>query len=153
MLTALFRIIFGLAAACLAAGIVQTLFVVTPFELAQVDSVALPESLANTGLLSLFAATHSAMFAAPFGLIAAVLGEWQHVRQLLYYALVGIVIAMAGVYALHLGENGGITILNPYALIAYFITGLMAGFVYWLAAGRFAGGRAYDADSIEEAVA
>ena len=139
MLAALTRIVFGLILACLTAGLVQTLFVVTPFDLANADAV--PESLANAGLLTLFAATHSAVFVAPFGVIAALLGEWQHVRQLLYYALIGIVIAMAGLFLLHMSEAGGLTILNPYALIAYFMTGLIAGLVYWLVAGRFAGSR------------
>ena len=140
MLAALARIIFGLLVACLVAGLVQTAFVVTPADLIDVSASALPGSLANAGLLSLFAATHTAMFVAPFGLIAGILGEWQHVRQLLYYALVGIVIAMAGLFALHMGEAGGLTILNPYALVAYFMAGLLAGATYWLVAGRFAGG-------------
>ena len=139
MIAALTRIIFGLIVACLTAGLVQTLFVVTPFDLASADAV--PESLANAGLLSLFAATHSAVFGTPFAVIAALLGEWQHVRQLLYYALIGIIIAMAGLFFLHMSEVGGLTILNPYALIAYFTTGLLAGFVYWLIAGQFAGNR------------
>jgi len=139
MLAALTRIIFGLIVACLTAGLVQTLFVVTPFDLATANAV--PASLANAGLLTLFAATHSAVFGTPFGMIAALLGEWQHVRQLLYYALIGIIIAMAGFFFLHMSEAGGLTILNSYALLAYFTTGLIAGFVYWLVAGRFAGNR------------
>lgn len=147
MLAALARIIFGLLLACLVAGIVQTLFVVTPFDIVSISGDAFTSSLANVGLLALFAATHTAMFVAPFGFIAAVLGEWQHVRQLMYYALIGIVIALAGLYALHLGEQGGMTILNPYAALAYFTTGLLAGFTYWLASGRFAGGYVVD-DSI-----
>lgn len=140
VLAAVARIIFGLIFACLVAGLVQTAFVVTPADLINMDSDTLPSGLANAGLLSLFAATHSAMFVAPFGLIAAVLGEFQNVRQLLYYALVGIVISIAGLFALHMGEAGGLTILNPYAALAYFMTGLLAGAAYWLAAGRFAGG-------------
>jgi len=140
MLTALARIIFGLIIACLIAGLVQTLFVVTPLDLYDVGADALPASLANAGFLSLLTATHSAMFVAPFGLIAAALGEWQHVRQLMYYALIGIAIAMAGWFALYVSEAGRLTIANPYALVAYFMTGLIAGFAYWLAAGRFAGG-------------
>lgn len=139
MLAAIGRILLGLIAACLAAGLVQTLFVVTPFDLMESD--AIPASLANAGLLALYAATHTAIFVAPFGLIAAALGEWQHVRQMLYYALIGIVIAMAGFFALYMSESGGLTILNPLALVAYFMTGLIAGFTYWLVAGRFAGGQ------------
>ncbi len=139
MLAALARIIFGLMLACLVAGLVQVLFVVTPLDLLNIGSDALPSSLANTGYLMLLTATHSAIFVAPFGLIAAVLGEWQHVRQLLYYALIGITIAMAGQFALYMSEAGGLTIANPYALVAYFMTGLISGFTYWLVAGRFAG--------------
>lgn len=142
MLAAIARILFGLIFACLIAGIVQTLFVVTPTDLVRLEGDALPAGLANAGLLSLFAATHSAEFVAPFGFIAAALGEWNSLRQLLYYTLIGIVIAMAGLFALYIGETtGGRTILNSYALVAYFMTGLSAGFAYWLVAGRFAGGR------------
>lgn len=152
MLAAIGRVLVGLIAACLVAGVVQTLFVVTPLDL--IDADAVPASLANAGLLALFAATHIAIFVAPFGLIAAALGEWQHVRQMLYYALIGIVIAMAGFFALYMGERGGMTILNPTALIAYFMTGLIAGFTYWLVAGRFAGGHhprhTFSTDSSEQ---
>ena len=140
MLAALARIFFGLFVACLVAGLVQTLFVVTPLDLLGAGSDALPASLANAGFLSLLTATHTAMFVAPFGLIAAALGEWQHVRQMLYYALIGIVIAMAGLFALYMSEANDLTIANPYALVAYFMTGLISGFTYWLVAGRFAGG-------------
>ncbi|MCH9764767.1 MAG: hypothetical protein K0U34_02060 [Alphaproteobacteria bacterium] len=140
MLASVARILFGLIVACLVAGLVQTAFVVTPADLAGLSADALPSGLANAGLLSLFAATHSAIFVAPFGIIAAALAEWQQVRQLLYYALVGIAIAMAGLFALHLSEVGGLSILNPYAMVAYFMTGLAAGSAYWLVAGRFAGG-------------
>ena len=138
MWAAVGRILLGLSIACLVAGLVQTLFVVTPIDLIESDDVA--ASLANAGLLTLYAATQTATFVAIFGVIAAALGEWQHVRQMLYYALIGIVIAMAGFFALYMGESGGLTILNPTALIAYFMTGLISGFTYWLVAGRFAGG-------------
>lgn len=147
MVRAIGRIILGLLLACLVAGLVQTLFVVTPFDLLDAEPGSSRASLANVGLLTLLTATHTAIFVAPFGLIAAVLGEWQHVRQLLYYALIGIVIALAGIAAIYLSETGRFTILNPYALVTYFITGLLAGFTYWLVAGRFAGGpeASYDA--------
>ena len=68
------------------------------------------------GLLTLAAATHSAMFAAPFALIGAGFGEWQRIGSWMYYVLVAIVIAAIGFLAQYWAEaQGEASIVNNYA--------------------------------------
>src|SRR5690606_17813540 len=93
-----------------------------------------------TGTLALLAATHSAIFAAPFVLVACVLGEWQNIRSVVFYTLAGVVIGLAGFLAQYSAEAvGQPTIINNYALKAYLTAGFFAGLAYWLFAGRSAG--------------
>jgi len=92
MILSFIRVFFGFVLACLAAGLTMVLFVFTPLEVTGMPS----DRLSEVGLLTLAAATHSAVFAAPFALIGAVFGEWQRVGGWLYYVLVAIVIAGIG---------------------------------------------------------
>ena len=138
MIGRMLRVIFGFVVACLAAGLTVVLFVYIPLELVDLQS----ERLSEVGMMTLFAATHSAVFAAPFALIGAGFGEWQRIGSWLYYVLVAIAIAAVGFLAQFWTEaQGEASILNTYAVTAFLITGFVAGFVYWLLAGRFAGGR------------
>jgi drug/metabolite transporter (DMT)-like permease len=138
MIGRIIRVIFGFALACLAAGLTVVLFVYTPLELVDLQS----ERLSEVGLLSLAAATHSAVFAAPFALIGAGFGEWQRIGSWMYYVLVAIAIAAIGFLAQFWTEaQGEASIVNNYAVTAFLLTGFVAGFVYWLFAGRFAGRR------------
>ncbi len=139
MIRALLRVLFGFVIACLVAGLVQVLFVVTPADLAsETDKVQ------GAAVLALMAATQSAVFAASFAFLVAVLGEWQAIRNWVFYALAGIAIAFAGFLVQYSGEAGQTTILNDYAFRAFLTTGFVAGFTYWLLAGRNAGGRGAD---------
>jgi hypothetical protein len=134
------RVIIGFVIACLAAGLSMVLFVYTPVELAG-DLAS--DRVSEAGLLALAAATHSAVFAAPFALIGAIIGEWQRIGSWMYYVLVAIVIAAIGFLAQYWTEGAGeASIVNNYAVTAFIVTGFVAGFVYWLFAGRYAGGRA-----------
>ncbi len=138
MIGRVLRVIFGFALACLAAGLTVVLFVYNPIELADLQS----ERLSEVVLMTLFAATHSAMFAAPFALIGAGFGEWQRIGSWMYYVLVAIAIAAIGFLAQFWTEaQGEATIVNSYAVTAFVLTGFVSGFVYWLFAGRFAGDR------------
>lgn len=130
MFVALVRFVLGFVAAVLVAGAVQVLFV------AGSDLVrgAAGGSLANLGLLVLLAATQSAVFAAPFAVLAAVFAGWMPIRSLLYYVAIGLAIALAGFLAQYVGEAGPETILNRYALSAYLISGFAGGFAYWYVA-------------------
>jgi drug/metabolite transporter (DMT)-like permease len=133
------RMIFGFVLACLAAGLTLVLFVYTPPELIDLKS----ERLSEVGLLSLAAATHGAVFAAPFALIGAGFGEWQRIGSWMYYVLVAIAIAGIGFLAQYWTEaQGQASIVNNYAVTAFLLTGFVAGFVYWFLAGRFARGPA-----------
>lgn len=135
MIGRIIRVIFAFVLACLAAGLTMVLFVYTPIEVVSLKS----ERMAEVGLLALAAATHSAVFSAPFALIGAVFGEWQRVGSLLYYLLLAIVIAGIGFAAQFFTESlGEASIVNGYAVAAFLLTGFVSGFVYWLLAGRYA---------------
>lgn len=142
MLRTVFRILFGLIVACLAAGLVQAMFVFTPLEVALGDQGGVPERVSTAGYFALVAATQSAVFATPFAVLAVVFGEWQGIRSWIYYAIAGLAIALAGFMAQYSSEGPGATIMNDYAFRAFLATGFLAGFVYWMAAGRRAGARA-----------
>jgi hypothetical protein len=136
MLGFMFRVLVGFVLACLAAGLTLVLFVYTPLELAGLAASVESTRLAEAGLLALAAATHTAVFSAPFALFGAVFGEWRRIRNPAYYALVGILIAALGFFAQYWSEAAGeLSILNTYALSAFVLTGLVAGVVYWLCAG------------------
>lgn len=151
MLRASVRILLGFIVACLVAGAVTVAFVVTPADIASLPAAARGERLASAGLLSLLAATHSAIFSFLFALIFIAVAEWYAIRSWIYYAVCGIAIAVAGFAALHSQEVEGYpTILNDYALRAYLTVGLLGGLAYWLVAGRRAGGRGADAGASKE---
>lgn len=128
MFVTIVRFILGFIAAVLAAGVVQVLFV------AGLDGVRAggPVPIEGMGLLILLAATQSAVFAAPFALLAAVVAAWLPTRSRLYFIAAGLAIGLGGFFAQHVGESGPSTILNRYALTAYAVSGLAAGLVYWL---------------------
>lgn len=148
------RIFFGFLLACLVAGIVTVLFVDTPVELSQLAGIPLVEKFTELTVLALRVATHSAIFAAPFALIALLVAEWAHLRNWLYYAVVGMVIAALGFSLQYSSEiEGQPTIINNYAIMAYLTTGFLAGFAYWLFAGRRAGGPQADPDFFYDPVA
>jgi hypothetical protein len=139
MIASVLRVLFGFVLACLAAGATIVLFVYTPVELVSDAGDRAQEA----GLLSLAAATHAAVFAAPFALVGAAIGEWRSISNWTYYALVGVVIAVIGFLVQYWSEGGteAASILNSYALSAFLVTGLVAGLVYWAVSGRYAGGQ------------
>ena len=159
MLT-LLRVLFGFIIACLVAGVTMVFFVVTPADIAALPAEARPGRLADAGELALLAATHSAIFAAPFALIANVAAEWARIRSFIYYVIVGLLIGLGGFASYYLNEvPGQDSILNNYALRAFVTVGILGGLAYWLFAGRRAGGRRADppakapADATPEPVA
>jgi hypothetical protein len=138
------RVLIGFCLACLAAGLTVVLFVYAPTETTDVQA----DRLAEIGWLSLAVATQSAVFAAPLAFIAAVFAEWQRIRGWLYYALVAVVIAAIGFIAQFRTEvsQDAAGIVGSYAAAAFLICGFVAGIVYWLVAGRSAGGQAGPVD-------
>ncbi len=135
MITSVLRVLIGFALACIAGALIQLGFA-TPNDVLTDDPDRLSWSLEQV----LLAATHSAVFSAPFALVAAAIGEWQSIRGWVYYALAGIAISIAGFIALYSGEtNGPNSIVNQYATVAYLCSGLAGGWVYWLISGRNAG--------------
>lgn len=135
MIVSVLRVLIGFGLACIVGAVVQLGFA-TPNDVMTDDVDKLSWSMEQV----LLAATHSAVFSAPFALVAAAIGEWQSIRSWVYYALSGIAIAIAGFIALYSGEAGGPnSIVNNYALAAYLCAGIAGGIVYWLISGRSAG--------------
>jgi hypothetical protein len=135
MFLSILRVLFGFLVAALAAGAVQLAFAM-PNDVLTDDIYRLASAAEHAALT----ATHSGVFAAPFALVAAAIGEWQSIRSWVYYALSGIAIAIAGFIALYSGEaTGQPTIVNNYALAAFLSAGLTGGMTYWSLAGRWAG--------------
>jgi uncharacterized membrane protein YraQ (UPF0718 family) len=149
MISSVFRVLFGFVLACLAGAVLQLAFA-TPNDVLTDDT----DKLSWAGEHILLIATHSAVFSAPFALVAAAIGEWQSIRSWVYYALSGIAIAIAGFIAIYSGETGVsppvvgaagarggelYSIVNNYALAAYLCAGLVGGLAYWLVSGRSAG--------------
>lgn len=134
MFVAILRIMFGFIAAVLVAGAVQVMFVAGADDILAGDFGALSARLEDLGLLTLLAATQTAVFAAPFVFLAAAVAAWLPIRSGLFFVLVGVVIALAGFFAQYVGEAGAQTILNRYALAAYVASGFVAGLVYWFVA-------------------
>jgi hypothetical protein len=151
MLSGLLRIIFGFILASLVAGVATVAFVITPADIATLPAELRPDRLGNAGELSLLAATHSAIFALPFALIAIAIAEWQSIRTWIYYVVVGIAIALGGFGAEYLSEVGGQpSIVNDYAARAFLTVGFFGGLAYWLVAGRMAGPDRADRISSDE---
>jgi hypothetical protein len=146
ILGALLRILLGFVVACLVAGAVTAAFVITPADVAALPDDLRPERLNNAGVLSLLAATHTALFSFPFAIPLVAFAEWRSVRSWLYYVIAGILIALGGFAAEYLVEAGiKPSIVNDYAARAFLTVGFAGGLAYWLIAGRLAGRRAEDA--------
>ena len=135
MIMSVLRVLVAFGLACLAGAVVKLGFA-SPNDVLTDDPDRLSWSLEQ----ALLAATHSAVFSAPFALVAAAIGEWQSIRSWVYYTLAGIAISLAGFIALYSGETTGPnSIVNLYAAIAFLASGFISGLVYWLLSGRYAG--------------
>ena len=141
MMRTVVRVLFGLTMACLTAAVLKVGHVITPTELAQLSGDALIARLWRYGELTLLTATHQSLFTVPLALIAILVTEINRYRSVLVYLVLGVLIALAGLYLQYVGESEIRTIANRYAAQAYAIEGLCAGLMYWLLAGRFAGWR------------
>lgn len=134
------RVLTGFIVACLAAGLIQVLFVATPKELAALPVSAFQDQARTAFELSLLTATHFALFSAAFALIAAGIAEWLGVTALGYWLAAGTGIAILGFIAQYSSEVAGQpSIFNNYALQAYLTAGFFGGLVYWLVAGMHSG--------------
>jgi hypothetical protein len=135
MILSVLRVLVAFGLACIAGALVKLGFA-TPNDVLTDNPDRLSWSIEQV----LLAATHSAVFSAPFALVAAAIGEWQSIRSWVYYALAGLAIAIAGFIAIHFGESAGPnTIVNQYAILAFLCAGVVGGWIYWLFSGRFAG--------------
>ena len=141
MLGRLLTVLIAFIWACLAAGLTQAFFATTPAELSALPPDVAADRMARVVETAIFAGAQSLLFAAPFALVAAAIGEWRRLRSWTFYAVIGVAIALVAYLAQHSSElPGQPTIINNYALTAFLTSGFLAGLVYWLVAGRSAGG-------------
>lgn len=134
-------VLFGFVVACLAGAAAKVAFVITPGEIASLGWDAAMSRLGVAGLLALASGIQAAIFSAPLALLAVGIAEWRRRRTWTYYATAGVLIAVLGFVAQYLSEaQGQPTIVNNYAFTAFLTEGFVAGFVYWMIAGRNAGG-------------
>jgi uncharacterized membrane protein YraQ (UPF0718 family) len=140
MFARIFRVLMGFVMACLAAGLTKVLFAFTPAEISALPADLASDRMAQVWDKTLGLATHTAVFSAPFALVAAAIGEWRRIRDVTYYVLAGLAIAGVGLMAQYTSEVGNQpSILNNYALTAFLATGFFGGLAYWLFSGRAAG--------------
>ena len=150
------RVLIGFVIACAAAAVTTLLFVITPGELAgwlAADDAG--DRFSRFSLLWLAAATQSVLFSAVFALAAVVIAEWLGKRDWIYYANTGILIAVLGFVVQWASEPTGqnwSVVNSSYPLVAFLATGFAGGFVYWVCAGRNAGGRGRGASGAQPAV-
>lgn len=131
ILAYMIRIILAFAVACLIAGLIKTLFVITPSDLIAEPARSRGELAGLAGLLALATATHSAFFALPFAAIAIILARWLQLGGPFFYMSIGLVIAVLG-FAVQLSAEAGNqpTIVNTYAFAAFATAGMIAGLVF-----------------------
>ena len=135
-MSSLLRIVFAFALACLAAGLVQVLFVKTPADLLALPIHDRAPFLESAGRLTLVAATQSAYFAAPFALIAVITSYALGIKNRWFYTLTGLAIAALALFALfRLEPDNTPTLLNSRAALAFGLSGLIGGWVYAYCAG------------------
>ncbi len=140
MLGRIINILMSFLVACFAAGLTKVLFATTPSELANLHADVAADRISKVIESGLFAGVVSALFSAPFALVAAAVSEWRSLRSWTYYALAGLAIALVGFLAQYSGEaQGAPTIVNNYALTAFLTAGFVGGLTYWLMHGRHAG--------------
>lgn len=136
------RVLIGYVLACLAAALTLVLFVYTPAELASLPLDMGTDRMAEAVFFAMAIAPLVATFAALPALIGLAFGEGRSISSWTYYTLVWVLIAALGFLAQHFTEApGDPTILRNYALTAFLVAGLVAGFAYWLCSGRFVGQR------------
>lgn len=134
MIGRVIRVLFGFLVASFVAGLVLVLFVNTPAEMPDWPS----ERYAETGLWALAVGTQVAIFASTFALIGAVYAEWRGISSVTYSIILGLLISMIAFASHYAGEGSGGDV-STYALSAFIVTGIVAGYVYWYLSGRYAG--------------
>ncbi|MEL6374527.1 MAG: hypothetical protein AAFR04_11230 [Pseudomonadota bacterium] len=144
MIGRLVRILIGFVLASLAAGLATVSFVVPPTqvlgELGLVLGGASADQLMLFLRLVLSVAVQTALFGGTFVLIGVLFAEWRQIGSLTYYLLLSLGVALLGFATWYVIEPpGDVTIVNNYALTAFLTSGFLAGLVYWLISGRFAG--------------
>ena len=134
MLGSFVRVLTGFLLGCIAAALIQVLYLPTTYQLAASADNTFPGSQVVERIL--LVATHIAIFSAAFALIMAGLSAWTGRGSLPYYLTSGTVIGLLGFVAQYASEVASQpTIFNNSAVTAYLTSGFFAGLAYWLVAG------------------
>ena len=134
------RVLIGFAAACVAASTTALLFAVTPAELFALPWDAAVDRIGWIADTSWKLAILFAMVAVLPALPAILSGERRTVRGWRYYALIGMGIAIVGYGAQAITTLTSTPLMAvAYTALAYSMTGVVAGSIYWMIAGRLAG--------------
>src|SRR5262245_55728284 len=128
------RCLAGFLLACIVGATVLVLFAITPSDLIAGNS----EVLRAAGLWILLTSIQTMAIAAPFALVGLIFAEKYAVRRIAPYLIAGVVLILLYFLANLSMMLAGAT---EYILIANGTSGLAAGLVYWLVAGRLAGHR------------
>lgn len=121
----------------------MVLFVLTPAEILGLPPDVRLDRLGKAIELATLAGAQIALFSAPFVFVSVIIGELLGKRSWLYYTLTGMLVSALGLFAQQTTEHiGQPTIANNYALTAFLVSGFVSGLVYWMTAGRLAGGGA-----------
>ena len=138
IVAAVIRCLTGYVLACIAAGLFQVAFVISPIDLLTADA----DRLTAVGIWLLLAVLHTGSFAAPFALIAIAVAEWKAITSRGYFAGIGIGIGIIAFLAqAPVRASDQPLKVTVYILAACIASGLVAGLVYWLVAGRLSGRR------------
>ena len=137
------RVLIGFAAGCLVGAYTALLFAITPAELTAMPWDGAIDRLAWIADAGWKLAFLFALFSLPVGGLAIVLAERRAIRSGTYYAVAGLVIALAG-YVIQAGSAllAAPMVAVAYSAVAYATTGAIAGSVYWVISGRRAGNAA-----------
>jgi hypothetical protein len=123
-------------AACLAAGVTQVLFIVTPADLVALSGEELSRRLGAVAMLTGLATVQAAVFAAPIVLLAAALARPLRPQGWPKAMLAGAILGLAGFFVRHAAPPDVVLALHGYALLACLTAGLTGGLAYWLVASR-----------------
>lgn len=104
------------------------------------------DPLGKMGTYFLATVGQFAKFAAPFALIAAVLGEMKSYRSWWYYTVCGTGLALLGYLIWQESRTASAAApdeMNLLVYAAYAVAGAIGGLVYWYLAGRNAGSASF----------
>ena len=137
LLGRIFVVIFSFVFACLAAALVMTLAIVLPDRVISFDD---PGAYQSFAVVVGLAATLFSVFAMFPAMIIIAIAEGLRLRSVLFYTIAGGALALVATFGWEFAGTGA----GPKEALGsgremLAAAGILAGFFYWLLAGRNAG--------------